>query len=399
MELETLNALRSPVGLPTHPVVFLVLLTLTWALHMIAVHLMLGSTALSLGGALADGSHWRRLAGAMLDTAKIAVSIAIVLGVAPLLFVQVIYDPFWYVSNVLSARWAIAFIFLLLAAYWLLYYRYFRNGRERSGHLTLATVLGLFLVCGFIMHALASQMLRPDLWMRWYAPGGHIDPSGGGLHDFNLWRFLYFIGLAVPVTGAWLVGYRGYLEGRGETDTAYLDWIVALGKRCMSGGGLFALLMYVLWMSTLATDARPFAASIGSVVAVAATLGLTAGPLLCRPGQGSYRPILAAVVAVLLIAISRETLRLKVLGGSFGYDILTYPVHFDAYSTLLFFITFAGLGGLTVAFSVALSWEAGKTEGTYTASPRIARLGNASLVALVVWLVQYFLFGLLTLTG
>ncbi|NJD06237.1 MAG: hypothetical protein FIA97_07030 [Methylococcaceae bacterium] len=399
MELETLYALRSPVGLPSHPIVFLVLLVLTWALHILAVYVMLGSTALALCGSVLAGGHWRRLSAAMLETAKVAVSIAIVLGVAPLLFVQVIYDPFWYVSNVLSARWAIGFIGLLLAAYWLLYYRYFRNGRETASHLTLATVLGLFLLCGFIMHGLSSEMLRPELWMRWYAPGGHIDPSGSALHDYNPWRFLYFVGLMVPVTGAWLVGYRGYLERCGERDTAYLDWVTALGKRCMSAGGLFSLLIYVSWMSTLPASAGGFAASAGSLIAVVATLALAAGPLVCRAGSGYYRPMLAAGVAILLIAASREALRLKILGGGFGYDILTYPVHFDTYSTLLFFITFAVLGGSTVAFSIALSWEAGKAQGIYTASPRIARLGNASLVALAVWLAQYFLFGFLTMIG
>ena len=55
-------------------------------------------------------SDWERLSIALTKVAKVGVSLLIVLGVAPLLFTQVIYDPQWYASNVLSARWAIVFI-------------------------------------------------------------------------------------------------------------------------------------------------------------------------------------------------------------------------------------------------------------------------------------------------
>ncbi|OZA11274.1 MAG: hypothetical protein B7X94_05450, partial [Hydrogenophilales bacterium 17-62-8] len=121
MDAAMLYALRDPAGVSAHPVIFLVLGVLTWALHIAAVQVMLGASALTIFGALSRDAHWRRLAAAMLSTAKVAVSVAIVLGVAPLLFVQVIYDPFWYTSNVLSARWVIGFIIILIAAYLALY--------------------------------------------------------------------------------------------------------------------------------------------------------------------------------------------------------------------------------------------------------------------------------------
>ena len=76
MDLATLYALRSPVGVPSHPVIFLVLGVLTWALHILAVHVTLGSSLLSLIGINKD-RHWRRLAQMALEHAKIGVSIAI----------------------------------------------------------------------------------------------------------------------------------------------------------------------------------------------------------------------------------------------------------------------------------------------------------------------------------
>jgi hypothetical protein len=400
MEIEVLNALRSPSGVPSHPVIFLVLLVLTWAMHYLAVCVMLGGTALSLYGAVAEGPHWRRLSDAMLDTAKVAVALTVVLGVAPLLFVQVIYDPFWYVSNVISARWALAFIFILLVAYYAMYYRYF-SGREAEPHAglkSLALSLVLLLVAGFIMHVLTSQMLRPELWQRWYAPDGHIDPSGSGLHEYNLFRYGYFISLSIPVTGAWLAGYARYLEQRSGGSSAYGEWLMTLSRRFMSMGGMAALLLYVLWMSTLPETARGFSASVWSLLTATASLFLAACPVLLKTSHGGdYRPMLCSAVAMLAIAIGREALRLAILDGVHGYDPMSYPVNFDGYGTALFFLTFLLLGGPAVAYSIAISWQAGLSQGVYTASPRVASLGRISVVALAVWIAQYFVFGFLTL--
>jgi hypothetical protein len=398
MELEVLNALRSPSGVPGHPLLFLILLVLTWTLHILAVYVMLGGTALSLFGAYTSDPHWRRLSKAMLDTAKVAVSIAIVAGVAPLLFVQVVYDPFWYVSNVLSARWVIAFIALLLIAYYAMYHRYFAaKGQQETGRRSLMLSLFLLLIVGFIMHVLTSQMLRPELWLRWYAPGGHIEPSGSRLHEFNLFRYLFFIALSVPVTSAWLSGYARYLAQTPTDAPAYRHWLGRLYGRGMSMGGMIALLFYVLWMSSLPDTARGYIGSFWSVLAAVATLTLAICPLLFRPGQGDYRPWILSAAAILVIAVAREALRFMILNGAHGYDLFSYPVNFDGYGTLLFFLTFAALGGPAIAFSVAISWEAGKSVGVYTASPLISRLGKFTLLALGVWIAQYFLFGFLTL--
>ena len=95
-----LMALTDPAGAPAHPLIFLVLGVVTFALHLTAVNVMLGTLGLAAWGAFSKNPYWQRLAGALGTTAKVAVSVAIVLGVAPLLFVQVIYDPFWYTSNV-----------------------------------------------------------------------------------------------------------------------------------------------------------------------------------------------------------------------------------------------------------------------------------------------------------
>lgn len=405
MNTEMLYALRDVAGVPSHPIVFLLLGVLTFALHIAAVQVMLGATALVLAHAFSRNPMRRRLAAAMTTTAKIAVSVAVVLGVAPLLFVQVTYDPFWYTSNVLSAWWVIGFILLLIAGYMALYFFYSRNHHledprqdARSGW-SLVAALALFLVVGFIMHVLTQQMLSPEKWMAWYAPNGVIDPSGRTLHDYNLWRFGFFIALAAPVTGAWLFAYRRYLGAGQLADAAYLQWVGRLASRMLHVGGVIALALFAGWMSTLPANITSFATS--PIVLLSAALLLFTVLLPALLGQHTlnsslgYAPFALGAVALIAVAALREVLRWTVLKGVHGYDVFTYPIHMDWYSNVLFFATFTLIGGSTLAYFLAVAWKVGQTPKgqIYTPSPVIDRIGTASLWLIGIWIVQFFVVG------
>ena len=79
-------ALADPAGAPSHPAIFLVLGVVTFALHIAAVSILLGSTGLALFARYKATDDWLRLGSTMAFTAKAATGAAIVLGVAPLLF-------------------------------------------------------------------------------------------------------------------------------------------------------------------------------------------------------------------------------------------------------------------------------------------------------------------------
>ncbi|MDZ7802741.1 hypothetical protein [Thiohalophilus sp.] len=400
MEAEALYALRDPAGIPFYPVVFMILGVLTFAMHIFAVQLMLGATGMTLFGSFAGHDHWRRLSGAMLDVAKISVSVAIVLGVAPLLFVQVTYDPFWYTSNVLSASWVIGFVVILIVGYWSMYLYYFRNKGREPGSIprsrwAMAVSLALLLVVGFIMHVLTVQMLYPEQWMQWYAPQDRLDTSGSGLYAFNLLRFLFFISFAVPVVGSWLVAYRRYFSVRQDVDREYLEWVGQLGGRLMQFGMVVTLILGILWMTSLPDKVADFATSPWVWISALALVGLLGiGALIRRQLHAwGYWAIGLTAVAGLVVAVSREALRWVNLKGVHGYNILDYKVNMDWYSTILFFATFAIVGGSVLAYLITVAWRAGQTEGVYTPGPVVRRMGAISAGLIVLWIVQYFVVG------
>ena len=401
MTPDMLLALRDPAGIPAHPLVFLVLGVLTFALHIAAVQVMLGAASLTLRGAFSADLRWRRLAAAMLTTAKIAVSVAIVIGVAPLLFVQVIYDPFWYTSNVLSAWWVIGFIGLLIAGYIALYIFYWKNhdivADGGRGGLWMVASIALLLAVGFIVHSLTNQMLFPEHWMGWYAPKGVVNPDGHSLHYWNLPRFLFFIALSAPVTGAWVYGYRRYLQGAQEPDAAYIGWLRKLALWMMVLGGGVSVLIGAAWMFTLPEKMAWFASSVWMVMALVALLAVVALPLVLRDridsGVWGYGVFGAGAVGLIVVGAAREMLRFVTLLGSHGYDALDYRVNMDWYSTTLFFITFGVVGGVTLAYLLTVAWQAGQTQGQYTPSRAVTRIGQWSVGLLVGWTVLYFAVG------
>jgi len=399
---EMMYALRNPAGIPTYPIVFIALGVLTFAMHIFFVQLMLGTSLITLIGAFSQNAYWRRLGAAMLEIAKVSVSVAIVIGVAPLLFVQVTYDPHWYTSNVLSADWVISFIVLLILAYWAMYFYYFRNNKEKDKTLqpksrwSMVVSLALMLVVGFIMHSLTKQMLHPELWQEWYMQNGTLDYSGSQLHAFSPWRFAFFISLAIPVAGAMLVTYRRFKSVREDANHDYLNWAASVGKKWMLVGSVISTVLYIGWMMTLPETAGNFATSFWGIIGGAAVLFYGAWGLIRLRGEAricSYMALPMGLVVGLVVAISREVLRYDILNGFFNYSFFDYKVITDWYSTGLFFLTFAIVGGSVLAYFLTIAWKAGQTVGVYTPGETVNKMGTIAIWIMTLWMVQFFAVG------
>lgn len=394
MDMGTImNTMRDPAGIPAHPVLFQALMIFTWILHIAFVHLTLGAAALAIYAFYRRDrqAHWERLSMAMTKTAKVGVSLLIVLGVAPLLFTQVIYDPQWYTASVLSARWLIAFIFTLIIGYcaWFVFYYGNHEGARRRLGLFALTGLALFLLDGLIMYVLAYQSLLPDQWMHWYAPGGTVDTRGAALHAIQWPRYLFIISLSAPAVGLYLLAYAVYFADRGAD---YLEFARALGRRLALWGLAVSLALFLAWQAALpAASGLRLHPVAGLLVLALAALAWLVGRY-ARQGYG-YLLLGAGLAPLGVLALWREVIRIRYL-RPFGYDITQYPTHYDWPSTILFFLTLLGVGGLVGGFFITLIYRAGRVQGVYTATPAVARLGTAAVAVLGIWLAVFFAYGI-----
>ncbi len=392
---SVMHAMRDPAGVPAIPVLFQFLMVLTWVFHIVFVHLTLGAAATSIYAFYghAGSAEWRQLSIALTKVAKVGVSLLIVLGVAPLLFTQVIYDPQWYASNVLSARWAILFIASLILAYclWFAFYWGNREGARRYVGLYAILGLALFLMDGLIMHALSYQSIQPQRWMEWYAPNGVVDTSGGALHAFEWPRFLFIISLSAPAVGIFLIAYADYFASRADKSARYLAFARRLGRKIAVRGFLISLPLLVWWHfdhpreTGLAWD--PFGWLMAFAILILANVVRDEkenvhGYALAGLGTG----------IVVMLAIWREMVRAAYL-KPFGYVVSDYKVNVDWPSMLLFFATLIGVGGIVGGYYLTLLYQSGRVMGQYDARGLVARLGSGAVAVLALWIAVFFAYG------
>jgi hypothetical protein len=390
-----MNAMRDPAGVPAPPALFQFLMVLTWTLHIAFVFLTLGAASLSIYAFYRDAAdqYWRQLSMAMTKVAKVGVSLLIVLGVAPLLFTQVIYDPQWYASNVISGGWVILFIFTLTVAYCLWFVFYWSNHEQakRRAGVYAVVALGLFLLDGLIMHALAYQAINPARWMDWYAPGGVVDTSGSHLHAIEWSRYLFLISLSAPTVGVYLIAYAEYFSVRSEKAGGYLEFARDLGLSIARPGLLVSIALFVWWQCAHPTATGLRSEPIGWMV----PLGLLSlyGFLKGDTGVARAKLLLPFGLSVLaVLSIWREVIRIAYL-SPLGYSITTYKVNTDWPSMGLFAATFVGVGGLVGGYYLTLIYRAGRTDGVYAADRQVARLGSAAVGVLALWIAMFFAYG------
>ena len=196
-----------PNPLPAPYWVFKLLLLTTFFLHIVAMNFVLG------GGVLALVSKWRskndeRSGRMFLDIAKklpVLLPATITLGIAPLLFVQVLYGQFFYTSSILMAwPWFLVLVFLT-TAYYGFYYVSYRGGRPggRAGGVMLFSVILVFLI-GFLFSNNLTLSETPSRWAGKY----FANPAGWNLNLTEptlIPRFLHFVVAAVAVGGLLLV--------------------------------------------------------------------------------------------------------------------------------------------------------------------------------------------------
>ncbi|SFQ33042.1 hypothetical protein [Variovorax sp. 770b2] len=393
---SVLHTMRDPAGIPSHPVVFQVLMIVTWIFHIAFVHMTLGTAGLAIYAFYKRrvGTYWEQLSMAMTKSAKVGVSLLIVLGVAPLLFTQVIYDPQWYTASVLSARWLIAFIFTLIIGYcswFVFYYSNHKGARKRLGIFALVG-LALFLLDGLIMHVLAYQSLLPDQWMSWYAPGGSVDTRGAKLHAIQWPRYLFIISLSLPALGLYLIAYADYFRDRADRAADYLAFTRRLGLRFAVNGSVISFVLLLAWQFVHPAATGLAWHPVGWLLA-AALLGL--GYFVRHSGERvhGYLPLLAGLCVLGVLAVWRELIRIRYM-IPYGYDIRDYTVHADWPSMALFFSTFVGVGGLVGGFFLITTYRAGQVQGLYKADKIVARMGTAAVAVLGLWITIFFAYGI-----
>lgn len=391
MDATFINLMRDPAGVPFFPVVFQGLYILTWALHAAFVLLAIGALGLSVYGSTKQkhDNNWKIFNPHLIMTGKLSVSLLILLGIAPLLFTQVIYDSGWYVANTLSGAWVFIFIYALIAGYMMFYWYSYANKKSNGSTLIGLVSFVILVFCGILMHNFAVESISPTKWAEWYAPNGVIDNSGWNFH-IDIIRLAFMVSLTIPVTGIFMQNYSDFLSTRKDFSSEYLTFVKNLGTKLAVVGLLISAVLFVVWMLTAGLLLHPVI--LATIVSVVVLL------LLAMTNKNSYITTAVLVVVALLISGVRELIRYNIMSG-LGYDLYGYPMNLEWETIIMFLLTFVVLGFTGIAFILTMAWKAGKREGVFDASKDVAvtRLGNATLAIFILWTIVYFAWGMVAL--
>jgi hypothetical protein len=389
---EMLEMMRDPLGAPFFPVVFQALLVVTWVLHIHFVTGAIGSSTFSIFAFLRKDPSLLRLGRITARLTPNMVGLGIVTGIAPLLFVQTIYDPLWYAANTLTGFWSVTFIFVVMGGYSLAYLFYLKGSQD--GRLLWSAVASLILLCfaGWVMHVLQSVSIRPDQWMGWYAPGGVIDTRGIQFHAYDVPRLMFMLPLQGGLSfAATLMFVAWYLRQRADADPGFLHWTAGIGRRIGLGVAPLYGVFGLFWAFTEGPEfgLTMFIAGVALVLSV----GLFAffWSQAKQPVQAGARALGVWALALLVVATTREVIRAVSL-NRFDFSVANYPYIIDWGSVLMFGVT-SVVGVSVVTYLIMVIYQSGlSADGTV--SVRAERFGRVATAMLGAWFGFFVLVGL-----
>jgi hypothetical protein len=348
-----------PAGLPGPLWLFHVLLVFTFFLHLIFMNLTLGGTLLAAVAHFKSGG--RRddfrgvLAGRLMAINNYGISLTITTGVAPLLFIQLIYQQYFYTATILLAPVWFSILVLLTAGYYAAYLYKFRGAPSRGsgGGLWLSVSALMFLLIAMIHVAVNLVHAQPEMW-------GHLaDGSWSVFSDPSFWpRLLHFVlaglGFAAVVTAWWAVRRASEgVDSDTNTQIARWAWRWALWTTVLQVVDGFLLLM-VLPRPVLIGVMTGGVATLGPLT-LAILIGIGLLMMIARVSNPVEKPglvtgtLAAMTLTIAVMTITRHQVRALYLEPStaqFSFQIVPQWGNFVLFAVLLV----AGL--VTVGFMV-----------------------------------------------
>jgi hypothetical protein len=313
MSSENVVPLTDPVALSAPAWLLSGLLLLTFLLHLLAMNCLVGGSIIAVLSRFRSGdSRHRRLSSDLSSRMPSFLAATITLGIAPLLFVQVLYGQFFYTSSVLIAWPWFSVIILLTLAYYGTYAVAFRATENRSVVRWIGiTALLLLLLIGFIYTNNFTLMLTPEVWRATYL----ADPTGMNLNLSEkqlLPRFLHTM-VAAAAIGGLLVVVLGLFRWRDERE--YGLFLVKHGAYWFIGSTMTQFMVGILFMITLPMGTmRLFLGSHTSgtvlfAISIVATLAAVFAMLTAIRQRSPHRMVTVSLILTAVVMVAMVLMR------------------------------------------------------------------------------------------
>lgn len=337
---------------------FQFLLLLTFPLHLLAMNAMVGGLAIGVLQHFRGGDVRTTLAHRIAVVLPLVIAFAVNFGVAPLLFLQVLYGQFVYTSSILMGLFWIAVVPILIVAYYGAYLYDFKfKGLGSAGKwIALAVLLMLFCI-GYFFSNNMLLMTLPERFSEYFQ---HRDGSllVSGQSEF-LPRYFHMMAGALAVGGLF-VALLGRFGAKNTPELATHAAVVGMRTFFFMtivnvGLGTWYLISLPKQQMLLFMG-RDLAATGCFVLALLLVIGV----LVSSFRQQLAMTVVGTVVLVYLMSFLRSWLRTDLLADYFNLSELQVV---PQYSSMLLFLVCL-VGGV-----VCVGWLIAKTVTAFAHEP------------------------------
>ncbi|WP_457565403.1 hypothetical protein [Caldithrix abyssi] len=345
MNVHDIIPIIDPNPIPGPFWLFKLLLMVTFLLHILAMNMMMGVAVIALAAKFKiQNEMYQKLYDNLKSKIPNLLPATITLGVAPLLFAQVLYGPYLYTATIISGWVWFSIIILLTVAYYGFYFVSFKKEEKfKKPILILSVALIMFIALIYTTNVLLY--MQPQYWAEKYfeqPAGAHLFLDDATLIP----RFLHFIIGALAIGGLF-VAVIGYLKRKKEPEFA--AFLIKHGGRWFMFATMAQFVVGSWFLVALPREqmllfmGKNMAASILLVLSMGLTL-LTIFMMSRKlKGEVLQAPVAAisfiTFIVLVMMIVMRDILRDSYLGPYFRVEELSFQPQWGVLT--LFLLLFA----------------------------------------------------------
>lgn len=336
--MKSTAIIAAPDSIPVAWGWFQGLLTSTFFLHILFMDIMLGLAFIAFFSHFQNINDRHPVNRDIAHNLPFTIAFTINFGIAPLLFLQILFGNFFYTSSLLMASFWLSLVIILIAAYFLAYIYKYKYDTLNDGKLLVSGgFILLMLWVAFIMCNNLTMMQMPQTWKRYFdSPTGFFlnmgDPS-------LIPRYLHFVFSAVAVGGLAIALFFHYKKNITETERK--RWL-QYGCKWFGYSTMINFVTGFWFLGMLPAAAHDVSSLNGKLFSFFLVSGTVAGVLSIINGL-RYNVIKATyytLAAIFAMVIMRDLLRASYLKQYFSPDDLTVTSQYSP--MLLFFLILGG---------------------------------------------------------
>ncbi|MDM8516183.1 hypothetical protein QUF76_08305 [Desulfobacterales bacterium HSG16] len=344
-------------AIPVHWGWFKFFLILTFVVHLLFMNAMLGGGIIALASSVESRFKNRVLAKETGAILPFIIAFTVNTGVAPFLFVQVLYSPFIYTSSVLMAVYWLSLVGMLLTAYYSAYIFDYRFDRPGSVFFIAVSVI-LMLVIGFLFTNNMTLMISPEQWTRYF------DNPDGTILNFAepslIPRYLHFVISSVAIGGLFQAIVKKFKDRKTGNDSK-AD--IENGMKWFTFATLIQIPVGIWFFMALPQEIRRMFMgqdTLGTILFMSGLVGTVLSLI-----SGFYTRVAACtgwtIATIAIMVLMRDMIRDALIAPYFTVSSLKVT---PGYSSLILFLAVLFIGIALVVYMLKLAYVPAEEEGS-----------------------------------